>query len=351
MKRKKSPLAIVILVAVVAILLAGGFAYYNYSASHSYVATIAGEKIKATEFKFFYRLVRNEYEVQAGVDTDENAKKDFWKTTKIEGDSVEVKAKNETLEQLKEFKILLLKAKESKVELDKTELDNIKQRIDQIIEEDGNGNRAAASAEVKKKYGVSLSDYEEIYKNYMLAYGKFSSQLTEKVQPTDKDLKDYYDQNKSTYPEVLIKQVFISTVDPTTRAKYSEENIAVKKKQAEEIYQKAKDGANFEDLVKQYSEDPDTKDAGGDLKVARDDTYITQKVKDWAVIAKDGDIGLVEADDGFYIVKYSKKLAYDDSKEDVEADYRAAEVSKQIEAWKKEEKYNIQRNQKALDSI
>lgn len=351
MKKKKSPLAIVILVAVVAILLAGGFAYYNYSTSHSYVATIAGEKIKTTEFKFFYGLVRNDYETQAGVATDESGKKDFWKNTNIEGVNAEVKAKNDTLDQLKEFKILLIKAKENKVELDKTDLDDIKKAIDQKIEEEGNGNRAAASAQIKKKYGVSLSDYEEIYKNYMLAYGKFSRNLADKVQPTDKELKDYYDNNKSNYPEVQIKQVVIATVDPTSGAKYSEDNVAKKKTLAEEVYQKAKNGANFDDLVKQYSEDSRTKDIGGDLKVSRNDTGIAQKVRDWAVIAKDGDIGMVEADNGFYILKYSKKLAYDDSKDDVKNDYKTAEVNKQIEAWKKDGKYNIQRNKKALDAI
>ena len=41
------------------------------------------------------------------------------------------------------------------------------------------------------------------------------------------------------------------------------------KRQAEEILQRALNGENFEELVKKYSEDPGSKDAGGDLGFTR----------------------------------------------------------------------------------
>ncbi len=351
MKKGNLTIAIVIL-AVVVLGVVGGILYYNYNKSHSYVATIAGEKVSVPEFRFFLGIIKNDYEKTAGVDIkDDSAKKDFWKTTKLKGENAEVTAKNDTLDQLKEFKILLIKAKESKIELDKTELDSIKSTIDELISSEGNGNRAAASSKIKEQYGISLSDYESIYKNYMLAYGKYAKEEADKIQPSDKELKDYYDKNKSKFGDVKVKHVLIMTKDPQTGDALETAQITEKKKLAEDTYQKAKNGGNFEDLVKQYSEDTSSTDSGGDLIVSKDDTSLDQKIRDWALSAKEGDIGMVETDYGYHILKFVKNVAFDDVTDQVKTDYQSDQVTKKLEEWKKEEKFNIEKNTKVLNSI
>lgn len=354
MKRKKSPFKIVIAVVILAVIaLIGvvvGIAYKDYSFEKNYVATVGGEKITVPEFRFFLTLVKNNYETQAGVDIkDEDARKAFWKT-KSEGETAEDKAKNQTLDQLKEFKILLIKAKEKKVELGKEDLDKVKTEIDKIIEEDGKGNKSAASAEIKKKYGVSLAKYESIYKNYMLAYGKFAKDETSKNLPNDKDLKDYFDKNKNRFGDAKINLIKIDITDPSTKTTLTEDKLIDKKSMAEDVLGRVEAGGDFATLAKQYS-DHESKDNGGAVTISKDDTSYDQKIRDWALSAKAGEIKRIDTADGYYILKYDKKILFEDMKDTVKLDYQQTEFDKKVEEWKKDEKYNIVKNQTILKEI
>ncbi len=355
MKRKsnafKIVIAAVILVVIAVIGVVIGIAYRNYSLEKSYVATVAGEKVNVPEFMFFLRIVKNELETQAGVDIkDDNAKRDFWKTN-IEGEVAEVKAKNRTLDQLKEFKILLIKARENKVELAKEDLDTIKSAVDEIITSEGNGNKAAASASIKKKYGISLASYEAIYKDYMLAYGKFAKSESDKLQPSDNEIKEFFDKNKNMYGDATISQIKINIMDPATNTPLTEDKLGDKKKMAEDVLKKAESGEDFANLAKQYSDDAETKDYGGEVVIKKDDTAIDQKIRDWALTAKDGEVKRIDTGNAYYILKFGKKIIFEDIKETVKEDFKQDTLNKKVEAWKKEEKYNIVKNQKILDSI
>ena len=86
-------------------------------------------------------------------------------------------------------------------------------------------------------------------------------QLRQRAQISDDDLKVYYQSHVESYKlqdRALVSHILFKTIGKT------DAEVAEIKKKAEDVLEKAKHGAKFADLAKQYSEDT-TKDKGGDL--------------------------------------------------------------------------------------
>ena len=87
------------------------------------------------------------------------------------------------------------------------------------------------------------------------------AQLRQRAQVTDDDEKVYYQQHVDSYKledRAHVAHILFKTVGKT------DAEVAEIKTKAEDVLNKAKHGAKFADLAKQYSEDT-TKDKGGDL--------------------------------------------------------------------------------------
>jgi parvulin-like peptidyl-prolyl isomerase len=86
--------------------------------------------------------------------------------------------------------------------------------------------------------------------------------------PTDAEVQKYYDDNPkaSEMPEqVHVRHILLLTMDPTTHAPLSDDQVKAKKKQIDDILKQARAGTDFATLAKQYSEDPGSKNDGGEL--------------------------------------------------------------------------------------
>ncbi|MFO1487331.1 MAG: peptidylprolyl isomerase [Verrucomicrobiota bacterium] len=88
-----------------------------------------------------------------------------------------------------------------------------------------------------------------------------------KVNITDDDAKKFYDENitKFEQPEtVRAAHILLMTSDPASHADLSDEKKAEKKKQIEALLKRAKAGEDFGKLAAEFSEDPGSKDNGGE---------------------------------------------------------------------------------------
>lgn len=341
-------IVIVAVFLVLAIVVGGTIAYQVHESSNSYVATVAGEKVTTAEFKFFLRMIKNNYETKAGVDyQSDDAKKNFWKTTTNKGEAAEVTAKNDALLEVQKFKIMLMKAKQANITLDNTDLDKAKQTMDNIVLAEGDGDKAQAEKNIKKKYWITLSEYDAIYKNYMLAFGKYASIEADSIRITDSQLLKKYTEAMNKEGKITVWEVFLETVDPSSGKPLANDKVKEKTDLAKEVYSKAKNGENFDTLVANYTDDVGAKQNGGEFSVTRDEK-MPQEYIDWVFNAKEGDIGLVTTNRGYYVIKRPR---FDELKDSLKRTYQLDEVNKKLEEWMKDDHYKMNVNKGALNSI
>jgi len=147
-----------------------------------------------------------------------------------------------------------------------------------------------------------------------------------KVNVTDDDVKKFYDDpaNVAAFeqPEMVrASHILLMTQDPETHQPLSDEKKAEKKKQIEDILKQAKSGTDFAELAKKYSEDPGSKDKGGEYTFPRG--QMVKPFEDTAFSLKPGEISdVVETTYGYHIIKLSekipaKKVDYDKVKEGI----------------------------------
>jgi len=86
--------------------------------------------------------------------------------------------------------------------------------------------------------------------------------------PSEAEVKKYYDDNPkaSEMPEqVHVRHILLLTMDTTAHAPLPDDQVKAKKKQIDDILKRARSGEDFAKLAKEYSEDPGSKDNGGEL--------------------------------------------------------------------------------------
>jgi peptidyl-prolyl cis-trans isomerase D len=159
-------------------------------------------------------------------------------------------------------------------------------------------------AEIKAEYEKNKSRYQ-IPEKRVVRYGLLdTTQMRRNIQVSDDQLKVQYQNNIQQYQvpnRVHVEHILFMTVGKT------DAEVDEIKKTAEDVLKQAKKGAKFEDLAKKYSEDPGTKEKGGDLG------WITQgqTVKEFEATAFGLDKGqisdLVKTQYGFHIIKVLDK--------------------------------------------
>jgi len=90
------------------------------------------------------------------------------------------------------------------------------------------------------------------------------------ITVTDAETKQFYDNptNLADFeqPEMVhVRHILLMTMDPVTRTPLAADQQKAKQKQMDDLLKRIRGGADFAALAKQYSEDPGSKDNGGEL--------------------------------------------------------------------------------------
>jgi peptidyl-prolyl cis-trans isomerase D len=123
-------------------------------------------------------------------------------------------------------------------------------------------------------------------------------------QPTQQEIQQYYNSHQSEYatPEQSKSRHILIKVTPGADAKTD----AAAKAKAEELLKQIQGGSNFADLAKKNSDDPGSKDSGGELGFAQrghmvpefDNAIFTQKI---------GETKIVKTQYGYHIVQVEER--------------------------------------------
>ncbi len=196
-------------------------------------------------------------------------------------------------------------------------------------------------AEIKAAYEKRKSQYQ-IPEKRMVEYGLVDlTKLRQNAQISDDDLKAKYQRDIQQYEvpnRVHVEHILFMTV-----GKPDAEVDEIKKK-ADDVLKQLKKGGKFEDLAKKNSEDPGTKDKGGDLGWIVQGQTVPEFEK-VAFSLQPGSLSdLVKTQYGFHIIKVlAKETAhtkpFDEVKDSIrapmmltKADDEASKIAEQLAA-------------------
>ncbi|MBI5696798.1 MAG: peptidylprolyl isomerase [Nitrospirae bacterium] len=145
-------------------------------------------------------------------------------------------------------------------------------------------------------------------------------EVLDKAKVADKDVKDYFDKNKSDLGSIRLSHILVMS-----------------KQEAEEVLKKLSAGEDFAKLSREHSLDPKTKNSGGDLGYVNWLDFGSASLKDAAFKLKVGEIGnVVQSQAGYHIIKITDKKPAPDSEFDKVKD----QVKELLLEKKKEEMFD-----------
>ena len=301
------------------------------------VASINGENITMDEYNYFLHTMQSSYEQSfesQGVDANTS-----WETEKDGKTTYEI-MKETAYDDMMDIYILAAEAEKAGLSCDSSEINQTKSQMMQSF---------SSESAFLKEFDMNASGLNKVAK-LMTLYAKYRNQLQgeEEFAVSDEDIVNEY---KNTY--MRAKHILFMTVDDSQQP-LSDDEIAEKKKLAEEILAKAKSGADFDSLMNEYSEDPGSK-TNPDGYVFTDGQMVSE-FEEATKALKPGEISdIVETQFGYHIIK-RLELNADTSSEEFQsiAQNLASTIFNnklydKIDEWKKN--YDIKENTSVIEAI
>jgi peptidyl-prolyl cis-trans isomerase D len=196
-------------------------------------------------------------------------------------------------------------------------------------------------AEIKSYYEKNKLTYQ-VPEKRSVHYGLVDvNQIRQSLQIPDDQLKVQYQQNIQQYQvpnRVHVEHILLMT------ANKPDAEVEETRKKAEDILQQLKKGAKFEELAKKYSEDPGSKDKGGDIGWIGQGQTVPEFEKTAFSLSPGQLSDLVKTQYGFHIIKVLEKETahtkpFEEVKDSIrtplllsEADKKASDIADQLSA-------------------
>ncbi len=203
----------------------------------------------------------------------------------------------QVMPQLVGFEIARAYAKEQNITVSEEDVNKEVEKIkDQIYQQAQQAGDQTISRDEAFKQALQQAGFtEEQLRGDIrdqLPLQKVQKQVAGNAQPTQDEIQAYYDKNKDlqfTTPEKRCISHILFNKD--------------QKQKAEEVKQQLENGGDFAKLAKEFSQDPGSKDKGGDLGCQPKGSFVPA-FEDAAFSAQQGEIvGPVKSQFGYHVIK------------------------------------------------
>jgi peptidyl-prolyl cis-trans isomerase D len=168
-------------------------------------------------------------------------------------------------------------------------------------------------AELKTFYDANKARYQNsVPEKRQVRYFVLNDQQEEsKVTVSPSDLQKYYNDNQDqfrTQDRVRVRHILIKTPTPGPDGKVDQKALDEARAKAEDVLKQLKAGADFAELAKKYSDDPGSKDKGGELGWYTKDSELVSEFKEAMLSLPKGQISQpVKSPFGFHIIQVEDK--------------------------------------------
>ncbi len=308
------------------------------------IAIVNGEHILLSDFEKVANPILEQYKSVAPKEefTDEKIKE----------------LKQKILDQMIDEKLIIQEAKEKNIKVSKRELE---QGIQQIK------SRFNSEEEFRNeliKENLTEKKFEKRIEEQLMAMKLIDFEIKSKVSPPEEsEVKELYNKiidvinDKKTKGLLPEEEKEIETLASIIKRKYSElvraRHILIRssktdsmktqseaKKKAEMVLKKLKEGSDFTELAREYSDDPGSRERGGDLGYFAKGDMVPEFEKA-AFSLNVGEIsGIVQTEFGFHIIKLeekkaARKISYEELKNDLTDFILAKNAEKKYAEWLK----------------
>jgi foldase protein PrsA len=247
------------------------------------------------------------------------------------GKSLEKNFRERILDSLITAELIREEAKKAKIKSTNKEIDKKISQVKNIF-----SNDEKKFEEALKRQGLTLAEYRKKVGDQIILE-KMVSKITANIKISDKKVREFYDKNKSQFvdPEQYhLRQIFLKD-----------------KKKADSTLKEIKEGADFVEKAKALSEDPTTKDSGGDLGF-RPINQFPQQVSSIIKKLSIGEVSdVVDMQGNYYIYrleekKPSRQKSFEEVKSQIKQRLQVEEKRNKFLKWVEElkKKAKISRN-------
>lgn len=218
-----------------------------------------------------------------------------------EPDKVE-ELRRETLNNLITQKVLLEKAKEDSVTISEKQVEALlEEQINQMIQQLGTQEK------VEEYFGMPVRRMRREFRKDVeerLLVEKLQNLKAQEIQISRREVEEFYRTHRDSLPEM---QATVNISHILFKIEASGLAAQIARTKIEEIKRRIDNGEDFQELAKQYSQDPGSAPRGGDLgTMKRGDTV--KPFEEAAYALEPGQISdIVQSEFGFHIIKLIKK--------------------------------------------
>ncbi len=205
------------------------------------------------------------------------------------------------LDQLIEKKLAEQKIKELDIKVSDEE---VRQAIDDVKKQNNLTQEALVSA--LQAQGLTFDQYKAQLREQLERLRLMGQEVRSKIQVGEQEVREYYEANQKQYGDEMFqaRHIYFAITEKTPEADVKR-IMAI----AMSVLQEARNGKDFGELAKKYSDDQLTAKEGGELGAFKKGEMLSE-IEHTVEAMQPGDISdIVITPAGFHIIKLEKKFA------------------------------------------